>query len=38
VAGEIAPPSPDAVAPYTYPAPAAKLAAAVELAIAEHTS
>ena len=37
-AGALAPPSTDAVAPYTYPAPAAKLAAAVELAIAEHTS
>ncbi len=38
VAGDIGSPSRDAVAPYTYPAPAAKLAAAVELAIAEHTS
>jgi glycosyltransferase involved in cell wall biosynthesis len=31
-------PPPEAVAPYTYPAPAQKLASAVELAIAEHAS
>lgn len=31
--GELAPPSPDAVAPYTYPAPAEAMAAAVERAI-----
>ncbi len=38
VAGEVSAPASDAVEPYTYPAPAAKLAAAVELAIAEHAS
>ncbi len=37
-AGGLDAPRVDAVAPYTYPAPAQKLTAAVELAIAEHTS
>jgi glycosyltransferase involved in cell wall biosynthesis len=37
-AGKLTPPPAKAVAPYTYPAPARKLAAAVELAIAEHAS
>jgi hypothetical protein len=34
VAGELRPPSVDALAPYTYPAPAEAMAAAVESAIA----
>ena len=38
VSGGARPPSANAAAPYTYPAPAEKMAAAVELAIAEHTS
>jgi glycosyltransferase involved in cell wall biosynthesis len=38
VAGRASAPPAAAVAPYTYPAPAQKLASAVELAIAEHTS
>jgi glycosyltransferase involved in cell wall biosynthesis len=38
VAGRVTAPPAAAVAPYTYPAPAQKLASAVELAIAEHTS
>jgi glycosyltransferase involved in cell wall biosynthesis len=36
--GKLEPPPAKAVAPYTYPAPARKFAAAIELAIAEHAS
>jgi glycosyltransferase involved in cell wall biosynthesis len=38
VAGGLEPPPAEAVAPYTYPAPAQKMASAIELAIAEHAS
>jgi glycosyltransferase involved in cell wall biosynthesis len=37
-AGKLEPPAASAVAPYTYPAPAKKLEAAIELAIAEHST